>query len=281
MRYQGSKLLEADALADVLQAIVELSGAPRYEELFCGSAAVSREMFRRGVRVDAIGDARPALIACYRALRDGTWTPPASLSVEEYKAIRAAHPDDTTLEPLAAFALIFCSHGGSWGGGYIHEDTRWSGEQSGGASRFAAAKAHRDLLEMLPFLRRCGSIWCGDYRDRDDDRPPGSVIFADPPYKGTKPYKGRGRFDHEAFWRWAAATSRRHFLVVTEDTVPDDWRTAAEVRVSSPHMREAGRLERGWVMVDGLADQLMRAHPLRAAFSLGRPQAELFPGGYH
>lgn len=68
---------------------------------------------------------------------------------------------------------------------------------------------------------------------------------------------------------------------MTEDTVPDDWRVAAEVRVPSPGLREAGRLERGWVMVDGLADQLMRAHPLRAAFALGRPQFELFPGGHH
>jgi hypothetical protein len=102
------------------------------------------------------------------------------------------------------------------------------------------------------------------------------VIYADPPYAGTKPYKGRGRFDHAAFWAWARAISRRHFLLVTEDTVPDDWRVAAEVRVPSPHMREAGRLERGWVMVDGLADQIMRAHPLRAAFALGRPQFELF-----
>lgn len=129
---------------------------------------------------------------------------------------------------------------------------------------------------MVPFLRRVGSIWCGDYRERDEERPPSSLIFIDPPYFGTLPYKGRPPFDHPAFWAWAEAQSRRHFVVVTEDTVPPSWRVALEVLVQSPGLRAANRLERGYVFEGGLADQVMRAHPTRAAFALGRRQVELF-----
>ena len=80
MRHQGSKLREADALAGFLHQLVELVNPPRVEEIFCGSAAVSRELFRRGLTVDALGDARPALISCYRRLRDGSLAPKPSSS---------------------------------------------------------------------------------------------------------------------------------------------------------------------------------------------------------
>lgn len=265
MRHQGSKLREADALAGFLHQLVALVHPPRVEEIFCGSAAVSRELFRRGLTVDALGDARPALIACYRRLRDG-WVPPTSLTRAEYDAIRLALPDDTATDPLAAFALIFCSYGGAWAGGHIADDLRWSGAKSGGASRSAAARAHRDLLAMVELLRRT-TLWCGDYRERDEERPPGSVIYADPPYEGTKPYKGRGKFDHRAFWAWAEATSRRHYLLVSEDTVPPGWVPAVEVLVQSPGLRRAQRLERAFVLADGLAGRIIRAHPQVPAFT--------------
>lgn len=274
MRYQGRKKRVAPQIAELLAALATLSGAPRIEELCCGSASVSAAMFDQGVVVDAIGDDRPALISCLQHLRDG-WVPPTTLTPEEYATIRERCPDDTATDPLAAFALLFCSHGGAWSGGYIHDDLRWSGERSGGASRSAAAAAHRDMVALVPFLRRVGSIWCGDYRSRDLERPPGTVIFIDPPYAGTKPYKGRLPFDHAGFWAWAREVSRRHLLVVTEDTVPDGWRLALDELVESPGMRDAYRRERGWVLEGGLADQLMRAHPTRAAFALGQRQLGL------
>jgi site-specific DNA-adenine methylase len=268
VRYQGSNLRTAPALASVLQAAAELASAPRVEELFCGSAAVSRELYSRGLVVDAIQDARPAVIACYREIRDG-WVPPTSLTREEYAEIRARFPDDTATDPLAAFALVFCSYGGAWAGGHIADDTRWSGEKSDGRSRSAAKRAHLDLLSMVPLLRRT-TIWCGDYRERAEERPPGTVMIADPPYWGTKTYKGRGPFDHAAFWAWAAAASRRHFLLVTEDTVPPEWRVAVRVLVQSPGLRRAQRIETAHVLRGGMLDQLMLDHPHRAAFTLHR-----------
>lgn len=267
MRHQGSKLRTADGIAAVLQAVADLASAPRVGELFCGSGAVSRALFRRGLVVDEMQDARPALIACYRALRDGEFDPPATLTRARYDELKLLYPDDTATDPIAAFALIFCSYGGAWGNGYITTDKRWPGTKSAGASREAAARARRDLLSMLPLLRST-TLWCGDYRERCEDRPPGSVLYADPPYKGTKPYKGRGVFDHPTFWAWARAVSRRHFLLVSEDTVPDGWRPAVQVLVPSRGLRRAQRIERAHVLVGGLADQIIRDHPNTAAFAL-------------
>lgn len=267
MRHQGSKLRTADPIAAVLQAVVELAAAPRVGELFCGSGAVSRALLRRGLVIDEMQDARPALIACYRALRDGEFDPPATLTRERYEELRRLYPDDTTLDPIAAFALIFCSYGGAWAGGYITTDERWPGTKSQGASREAAARARRDLLSMVPLLRAT-TLWCGDYRERCEDRPPGSVLYADPPFKHTKAYKGRGKFDHATFWIWARAVSRRHFLIVSEDIVPEDWRPVVQVLVQSPGLRRAQRIERAHVLVGGLADQIIRDNPQVGAFTL-------------
>ena len=54
------------------------------------------------------------------------------------------------------------------------------------------------------------------------------LVYADPPYVGTKPYKGSPAFDHTAFWQWVRQRSGPTF--VSELTGPDDiaivWRKA-------------------------------------------------------
>lgn len=58
---------------------------------------------------------------------------------------------------------------------------------------------------------KAAEICCGDYRDVHI--PPGAVIYADPPYYGTKGY--REKFNHDAFWiamRLLAETGHKVFI---------------------------------------------------------------------
>lgn len=48
---------------------------------------------------------------------------------------------------------------------------------------------------------------------------PGDVVYADPPYNGTKGYGCD--FDHERFWRWVA--SRDYPVYVSEYTAPEGF----------------------------------------------------------
>lgn len=62
---------------------------------------------------------------------------------------------------------------------------------------------------------------CLDYRDVEI--PLGSVIYADPPYAGTTPYKGVEPFDSAAFWVYMRRlASEGHTVFVSECTAPDD-----------------------------------------------------------
>ena len=61
---------------------------------------------------------------------------------------------------------------------------------------------------------------CGDYRGVKI--PPHSVVYADPPYAGTTPYKGVEPFDSEAFWVYMRKLANDgHMVFVSECTAPD------------------------------------------------------------
>ena len=48
-----------------------------------------------------------------------------------------------------------------------------------------------------------------------------SVVYCDPPYKGTVGYLGS--FDHDKFWGWVRA--QQHPVFVSEYTAPEDIKT--------------------------------------------------------
>ena len=60
-----------------------------------------------------------------------------------------------------------------------------------------------------------------DYRQVEI--PPHSIIYADPPYAGTTPYKGVEPFDSDAFWTYMRKLAGDgHLVFVSELTAPDD-----------------------------------------------------------
>lgn len=55
----------------------------------------------------------------------------------------------------------------------------------------------------------------------DDD----SVIYCDPPYKGTKGYDGEDvtRFDSAKFWMWAEKVGEKHPIFISEIVAPEPF----------------------------------------------------------
>lgn len=82
-----------------------------------------------------------------------------------------------------------------------------------------------ESLERLESLQRLQSlerlerleITQSDYRDVEI--LPGSVIYADPPYIGTRGY-GKAKFDHEAFYDWCERQDAP--LFISEYRMPED-----------------------------------------------------------
>ena len=198
MRYLGGKSRIAKTLAQII--------APRgpWLEPFCGGQSMSVALSAYGPGVS--GDANAALIALYRAVRDG-WQPPENVTEQEYAEARAL-PDS---DPRKAFFGFCCSFGSKWFGGFARGEGR-NYAREGRDALIIDAKKIREANVML-----CNASFF-DYAPQSCVE----ILYCDPPYAGTTGY-ATGAFDHDAFWQrcreWAAGGTR---VFVSEYTAPHD-----------------------------------------------------------
>ena len=87
-------------------------------------------------------------------------------------------------------------------------------------------------LQSLERLQRLQSLETTQLDYREVEIKPDSVIYADPPYRGTEKY-GKAGFDHEAFYDWCEQQTAP--LFISEYQMPEDRFTciAEWSRVSS------------------------------------------------
>ncbi len=222
MRYLGGKSRIAKRIAEAV--------APRgpWWEPFCGGLAVSVQLAKYGPGL--VSDIHPALIALYRAVRDG-WEPPTTVSREDYEAARAL-PDS---DPLKAFVGFGCSFGGKWYGGYAVEVGerfihRTPASRSSMCRFDTVATTTRALRRDLAALVRC-ELARLDFLVVPPEPGRFEVIYCDPPYAGATGY-GVDGFAHGRFWRrcdeWAALGTR---VLVSEYKASG----LAEVVFEQPH----------------------------------------------
>lgn len=205
----GGKSRLAKSIRDVILSRVEVGEETAYWEPFvggCGSFEVVAPEFPRAVGSDIHAD----LMMMWKALMDG-WEPPASVTEEEYAALRNAGPS-----ALRGFVGFGCSFGGKWFGGYARSK---AGESDPGKY---AGRSGRSVLRTLEALKST--------RVRFEHAPywrilpeKGDVVYCDPPYKGTTRYEHKD-FDHDAFWKWATEMSETGVSVfVSEYEAPSGW----------------------------------------------------------
>ena len=231
MQYMGGKTRIAKRLS---AAILENSESRKYYlEPFVGSCAVFKENVPH-FEWSVAGDAQPDLIEMWNALVFDGWTPPGDLSNEEWRSLR----DEQEPSALRAFAGFNCSYAGRFFEGYARDRT--------GKTNFAD-KGRRGLLLDRDAIRQ-GNI--GRFRNWTYDRwepRPGTVIYCDPPYAGTKTYSSKRarvpEFNHTSFWERVREWERRGCEVfISEYEAPEDFRTVYEVqKIQSTKRPEQGR----------------------------------------
>lgn len=218
--------------ADIATVLGAFPGGT-YVEPFMGSCAVLHRMTGTFERVYGY-DAHPDLVLMWQAVQAG-WEPPAVVTEEEYRQLRAAEPS-----ALRGFVGFGCSFGGRWFQGYARN--RRSDDYAG-ATR-------RSLLKRAPALRDV-VFECADYTAAYAHARPGTVIYCDPPYAGTKVYSGAPAFDSAAFWAHAKEwTDLGATVLVSEYQAPPGW-TSVWSREKAVTMRrgpEQRRVEHLWML---------------------------------
>ena len=61
-----------------------------------------------------------------------------------------------------------------------------------------------------------------------------AVIYLDPPYQNTKQYgyANQGKMNYTFFWNWVRKISKKNFVIISEQSAPDDFNVIWEKEVT-------------------------------------------------
>lgn len=193
-------------------------------EPFVGGANMIDKV--QGKRIGA--DINPYLIDALIAIRDCVIDLPKNnkeFTEEDYKKLRKS--DDYKYKGYAGFAF---SYGGKWLGGWSRTDKQ-SIKQ-----RDYVAESYRNALNQSPLLQGVKFV---NESYLNLQIPDNSLIYCDPPYKGTTKYKDS--FNHKMFWQWCRDMAKKgHIIYVSEYNAPSDFECVWQKEIVSSLTKDTG-----------------------------------------
>lgn len=211
MRYHGGKSKIATSIASVILNTIQKER--ELVSLFCGTCSVEAKLAPHFEHV-VCNDKHEYLIEMLRGVQNG-YELPESITEEQWRYIKDHRDEDKVLTGFVGFG---CSFGGRWFEGYARDRTGTN----------YAAQSKRSLLKDMAYLENADFI-CGDYHDAPIET--WSVIYADPPYFGTKVIS-RTKFDTDLFWDYAREISQTNRMFISELTAPNDFISIWEAPVT-------------------------------------------------
>lgn len=219
MQYMGSKNKYAKELLPII--LKDKKPEQWYVEPFCGGCNLIDKV--EGPRI--ANDVHPFLIELLKHIQNnGELINDVS---EELYAMVKNNPN--VFKPwFVGFVGFGCSFGSKWFGGYARNKNN---------TNYALVNAN-NLRKQADNLK--GVLFeNADYRDLRI--PPESIIYFDPPYKGTTKYTGVNSFDTDAFWKYVRdCWIKGHQVFISEYTAPADFVCVWEKKVVSNLHHERG-----------------------------------------
>ncbi len=202
MKYLGSKNRIAKYIIPIM---LKYRGDRHWVEPFVGGANVIDKV--DGNRIG--NDTNEYVIALLNALKEG-WIPPKEVSEEWYNEVK--HNKHTFPKELVGYFGTQLVFGNIWFGSFRRDNT---------GKRKYDLEAYNNVLKQQPNLKNIEFV-CGDYKDLKI--PENSLIYCDPPYKGTRVYIGDNKIIHSEFWDWCREQSNSgHIVFISEYEAPKDF----------------------------------------------------------
>lgn len=211
MKYQGSK---SRIVGEILPIMLKsMQPGMTFVDGFCGGCSVTQAVPQEYKRI--ANDNNRYLIAMWEKLTTINWQPTTTIDKAFYDKVRESwHKDDGKYEDaLIGWVGFMASRNGRFfDGGY-------SGHNAKG--RDYINENIRNTSRQIPFLM--GVEWqCGSYECIT--MPKASLVYYDPPYKGTYGYSTSKNFDHDRFYDWARQMKRDgHTVYISEYNMPGDF----------------------------------------------------------
>lgn len=224
MKYQGNKQRYVKHILPIMLA--ERRPEQAWVEPFCGSCSVLEHV--QGYRI--ANDKNKYLIAMWDALCNHYAQYPMRIERNFYNDVRESYNkgDRRYSEAVIGWVGFMGSFNGRFfDGGYSGHDVK---------GRDYIGENIRNTLSQVTSLR--GVVF--DAKSYEELRmPQQSIIYCDPPYKGTKQYATSKNFDYEKFYQWCRDKKHEgHTIFVSEYEMPEDFKCVWQMDVKTtqnPH----------------------------------------------
>lgn len=220
MKYMGSKRRIAK---DILPIILkDRKEGQYYVEPFCGGCNSLDKVANPRIA----NDVNPYLIALFKEMQTQFPFKPPHVGEVIYKQIQQNKESfPSWLVGYVGFNLSFAA---KFFGGYRRDKV---------GIRNYENEAQQNLLAQQSSIQGV-DFSCGNYFDLNI--PDGSIIYCDPPYKGTTKYATKG-FDYDKFYNWCRdMVIKGHTIFVSEYNMPDDFECVWEKDIVSSLTKDTG-----------------------------------------
>lgn len=203
MKYLGSKARIAKHILPIMLKKMKEKGLTNWVEPFVGGGNMIDKV---PSNINRFGyDVSEHTIGALIAVRDFVDSLPDNITEDYYKKIIRTEYKD----PVESWVRFVCSVGGKFDNGYARDKTQ----------RNYASEGKRNALKQSPGLQDV-LLECKDFKELQVNS---SLIYCDPPYKGTTGYK-TAPFDYDSFYNWCRAMAKAGNIVfVSEYNMPDDF----------------------------------------------------------
>jgi DNA adenine methylase len=220
MKYMGSKNRIAKFILPIMIAEAEKQGLDTWVEPFVGGANIIDKVPSSFKRIGY--DLNPHVIEAMLTIRDNPQSLPDSLSEDEYRSIKGTAP-----HPINSFLRFVCSFGSRFDEGYARTYL------PDGSLKSHAAMGKRSAIKQSKLIQ---GVQFHNMSYQDVELPSQSLIYCDPPYKGTKWYRANlvPKFDHDKFFDWCRQKKAEgHVVFVSEYQAPDDFKCLWEKELTN------------------------------------------------
>ena len=214
MKYMGSK----NKIAKYILPIILHNRQPDqwYVEPFVGGANMIDKV--TGPR---LGNELNKYVYALLVQIEKGWLPPENVTEEIWRDVK--DNKDKYPDHFVAYCGICLSFGAVWFCTYARDAK---------GNRNYGEEAYRNLKKQAPKLN---GIVFKNYDYLKLAIPYNSIIYCDPPYKGTDKYRGFEQINHDEFWDWVRrkSTTGNHRVFVSEFTAPDDFVEIWSMKIST------------------------------------------------
>lgn len=223
----GSKSRIAKDIVPIIQGYIDENKCTKYIELFVGGANIIDKI---GCNEKIGNDIQGSLISLLTYVQENKDLP-NSITREEYSEVRS-NPEKFDKWYVGCVGFLASYNGRYFDGGFAQAG--YEKTKSGSRFRDYYREAKDNLLTQALNSRFKDVIFqCADYKDCIDVyRPTGSVIYCDPPYKGTKQFSNSKNFNHDEFWDNMRKLSNNNIVLISELEAPDDFQCIWKQEVS-------------------------------------------------